>query len=51
MVVFEQWLLDQESATPLARADITICLLDVASGKMKSAPERLLEQLEAWLEP
>lgn len=49
-VIFEQWLLDAGSGTPLARADVTCLCIDGASKKIVAAPNGLRERLGEWAE-
>ncbi|KAL1507319.1 hypothetical protein AB1Y20_008165 [Prymnesium parvum] len=48
IVVFEQWMLNAETSTPLARADITCLCMNASDGKMAAVPKRLRENLSRW---
>jgi acyl-CoA thioester hydrolase len=47
-VIFQQWLLDAENGSALARADVTCICLDAESGRFKPLPSTLLARLEEW---
>ena len=48
-VIFEQWVVDAESAEPLARGEVTCLMIQAETGRIVPAPEEIMKQLEPYI--